>query len=184
MFYYWFFVIKTLIFRPFQSELDMLTPISRTFRVKLLDCDGLRVMTASKYPMYMDLIRWELIARSKLFKAMYKRGLAPTLGSQKLIYRKPLKVWSQFKMVMKAVGWDDKWVYFTHYFVQDGEVKAIGVARGLVWRRDKPHLLSEIIAEADGPSYPVPPPTWVMKLFEDDKNIIEEAHSEMEDWLF
>ena len=48
-------------------------------------------MTAAKYPVYMDFIRWELIARSKLYKAILKRKLAPLLGSQKLIYRRPRK---------------------------------------------------------------------------------------------
>jgi acyl-CoA thioesterase FadM len=67
--------------------------IRRTFRVGPFDCDGLRVMKAAKYAVYMDFIRWELIARFKLYKAIVKRKLAPSLGSQKLIYRRPLKIW-------------------------------------------------------------------------------------------
>jgi len=62
--------------------------------VRYLDCDGFRVMTAARYPMYMDFIWWEMIARSKLFDAVAPRGLAPTPGSQKLTCRRPL-IWNR-----------------------------------------------------------------------------------------
>ncbi|MGB5229655.1 MAG: acyl-CoA thioesterase, partial [Eudoraea sp.] len=108
--------------RNFQSSLEAGETFKRTFKVRLFDCDGLRVMTAWKYPAYMDFMRWELIARSKLYRAIVKRGLAPTLGSQKIIYRKPLKLWTKFDVVLKTAGWDDKWVYHIHKFEQDGEL--------------------------------------------------------------
>ena len=67
-------------------------------------------MTAAKYPVYMDFIRWELIARSKLYKAILKRKLAPLLSSQKLIYRRPRKIWSKFDIILEFADMDDKWV--------------------------------------------------------------------------
>ena len=132
MIYYWYKIIKILVLRNFQSEVNYDQIIRRTFRVGPFDCDGLRVMSAAKYPIYMDFLRWELIARSKLFNAIVKRGLAPTLGSQKIIYRKPLKIWSKFDVVLESVGMDDKWVYNVHYFEQANEVKAIGITRALI----------------------------------------------------
>lgn len=152
-------------------------PIERNFKVRWLDCDGLRVMTASKYPAYMDFIRWELIARSELYTAIVKRGMAPTLGSQKIIYRKPLKRGSRFKLKLETVGWDEKWVYHAHYFVQENTVKAIGITRALIWKKDVPHILAEIIAEAGGPREPNPPPDWVMELFVQDSGILERANN-------
>lgn len=130
-------------------------------------------MTASKYAAYMDFIRWEIIARSKLYQSIVSRGLAPTLGSQKIIYRKPLKRWTKFNIILKTAGWDDKWVYHIHYFQQDNTTKAIGITRALIWKKDVPHVLADIIKEAGGPSEVRLPATWVAKLFEDDKTIIE-----------
>ncbi len=175
MIHYWYTIIKILILRNFQSSVAINESITRSFRVRLFDCDGLRVMTASKYPAYMDYLRWELIARSKLYKAIVGRGMAPTLGSQKIIYRKPLKLWTKFNIRLETSGWDDKWVYHIHYFIQDDYTKAIGVTRALIWKKDVPHILADIIKEAGGPSVAEPPPAWVMKLFEDDKTIIEES---------
>ncbi|WP_136479935.1 acyl-CoA thioesterase [Cognatitamlana onchidii] len=171
MIYYWFTILKILILRNFQNKVEYNQTISRDFRVGLFDCDGLRVMTASKYPVYMDFIRWELIARSKLFKAIVRRGLAPTLGSQKIIYRKPLKLFTKFTLTLESSGLDEKWVYHLHYFKQNNEIKAVGITRSLVWKKDIPTALSDIMKEI-GAKEQKPPPQWVLDLFNNDKNII------------
>ena len=176
MLYYWYTILKILILRNFQSEVQYNQTITRRFRVGLFDCDGLRVMTASKYPVYMDFIRWEIIARSKLFKAIVKRGLAPTLGSQKIIYRKPLKIWTTFNLSLESAGSDDKWVYHIHNFEQNDEIKAIGITRSLIWKRDVPTALSDILREV-GAKESIQPPQWVLDLFESDKDIILKANS-------
>lgn len=171
MFYYWYTIVKILFLRNFQSKVKHNQNISRTYRVRIFDCDGLRVMTASRYAVYMDFIRWELIARSKLFHAIVKRGLAPTLGSQKIIYRKPLKRWSKFNIILESVGWDEKWVYHLHYFKQQNEIKAVGITRALIWKRDIPSVLTEIMEEI-GVQERTKPPSWVLDLFKEDKEII------------
>ncbi|WP_026933308.1 acyl-CoA thioesterase [Christiangramia echinicola] len=175
MIHYWYTIIKILALRKFQTSIALDESITRTFRVRLFDCDGLRVMTASKYPAYMDYMRWELIARSKLYKVIVGRGMAPTLGSQKIIYRKPLKLWTKFEVKLVTAGWDDKWVYHLHYFIQEDYTKAIGVTRALIWKKDVPHVLADIIKEAGGPSIAQTPSEWVLKMFRDDKNIIEKS---------
>lgn len=175
MIYYWYTILKILIVRNFQNEVQYNETISRDFRVGVFDCDGLRVMTASKYPVYMDFIRWELIARSKLFKAIVKRGLAPTLGSQKLIYRKPLKIWTKFTLTLESAGTDEKWVYHIHNFKQHNEIKAIGITRSLIWKKDVPSALSDILKDV-GATKTTPPPTWVLNLFQADKDIINKAN--------
>jgi hypothetical protein len=126
----------------------------------------------------MDFIRWELIARSKLFKAIVKRGLVPTLGSQKIIYRKPLKIWSRFDVVLESVGADDKWVYHVHHFEQENEVKAIGITRSLIWKKDIPTALSDILNEV-GATSKTNPALWVLKLFENDKEIVANANKKL-----
>ncbi|MFT5864185.1 MAG: acyl-CoA thioesterase FadM, partial [Flavobacteriales bacterium] len=162
--------------RKFQSEVNYNQTIQRSFRVGLFDCDGLRVMTAAKYPIYMDFIRWELIARSKLFKAIVQRGLAPSLGSQKIIYRKPLKIGSKFDLILESAGMDDKWVYYVHYFKQNNEIKAIGIARTLVWKKDIPTALADIMKEV-GATQKTDPPLWVSNIFKEDKEIIQDANA-------
>lgn len=54
-------------------------------------------------------------------------------------------------------------------------VKAIGITRALIWKRNVPHLLADIIKEAGGPDDIKPSPSWVMNLFADDKTIINKT---------
>jgi acyl-CoA thioesterase FadM len=145
MFYYWYRIIRILIAKNFQTQINPDTALSRDFTVRMFDCDGLRVMAAFKYTMYRDFIRWELIARSGLYKEIVLKGLAPTLGSQKIIYRKPLKRWTRFILKVYTAGWDEKWVYHIHNFEQNGEIKAVGITRALIWKKDKPQILKEIL---------------------------------------
>ncbi|WP_245603201.1 thioesterase family protein [Maribacter antarcticus] len=166
--------------KDFQSEVNYNQTIKRTLRVGPFDCDGLRVMTAAKYPVYMDFIRCKLIARFKLYRAIVKRKLAPSLGSQKLIYRKPLKVWSKFDVILEFAEMDDKWVYHMHYFKQEKEIKALGVVRTLVWKKSIPTALSNSMEEV-GATEKTKAPNWVLKLFEDDKDIIANANKKF--WL-
>ncbi|QJR38296.1 acyl-CoA thioesterase [Gemmatimonas groenlandica] len=173
MIHYWFTIVKILALRHVQPSVAPDATIRRTFRVRLFDCDGFRVMTASRYAAYMDFIRWEMIARSPMYHAIVTRGLAPTLGSQKLIYRKPLKRWTQFEVELELAGWDDKWIYHIHRFVQHGEIKAVGITRALIWKRDVPSVLADVLRDS-GVTRPVMnPPGWVFELFAQDKEIID-----------
>lgn len=172
MFYYWYRILRILLSSRFQQPLDINQPFSRTYRVRLFDCDGLRVMTASRYPAYMDFIRWELLARTRLYHEIVLKRLAPTLGSQKLIYRRPLKRWTRFTLHLETAGWDEKWMYHIHRFEQSGEIKAIGITRALIWRKDKPQVLRDILSNAGVDSIVKTPPEWVLNLFKDDAAIL------------
>jgi acyl-CoA thioesterase FadM len=172
MLHYWFSIVRMLASRVTKPRVRFDATIRRRFRVRLFDCDGLRVMTAAKYPMYMDFIRWEMIARSPLFDAIVRRGLAPTLGSQKLIYRRPLKVWSVFELELELAGYDDKWIYHIHRFVQGGELRALGVTRALIWKRDVSTAMAELLRLV-GATGPMPPPAWVTALFVSDRELLE-----------
>ncbi len=172
MFYYWYRVSRILLARNFQKQVDIQAELSRKFTVRLLDCDGMRVMTASQYAAYMDFIRWEMIARSRLYHEIVLKGLAPTLGSQKIIYRKPLKRWTSFTLKLRTAGWDEKWIYHIHQFKQKGEIKAVGVTKALIWKKDKPQLLQHILKKIGVQDLHNPPPDWVLHLFQHDANII------------
>lgn len=172
MLHYWFTILRMLATRWTRPRVPIDAIIRRRFRVRLFDCDGLRVMTAAKYPMYMDFIRWEMIARSPMFDAIVKRGLAPTLGSQKLIYRRPLKVWTPFDVELELAGYDDKWIYHIHRFEQQGELRALGITRALIWKRDVPTALQELLTLVQAPAT-MPPPAWVTALFAADRELLE-----------
>jgi hypothetical protein len=61
--------------------------------------------------------------------------------------------------------------------MQQGEVKAIGVTRGLFWRKDKQNTLEEIVRSAGFSNTKKTPPDWVLQLFENDGQIIQRMGS-------
>lgn len=172
MLYYWYRILRILICKNFQKQINIEEELSRKFTVRLFDCDGLRVMTAFKYAAYMDFIRWEIIARSKLYNEIVLKGLAPTIGSQKIIYRKPLKRWTQFTLKVHTAGWDDKWFYHIHKFEQQGEIKAVGITRALIWKKDKPQILQQLLENAGVKDTNRKPAGWILNLFQSDTEII------------
>ncbi|WP_026813922.1 thioesterase family protein [Arenibacter certesii] len=109
MLYYWLKIGYLFVFsKLFWSKVRLISDQTRTRRVSLLDCDGLKYMANSRYAYYMDFIRLEKMFRSNLYDNTIKKGMFPVLGSQKIIYRKPLKRWSTFRITLVLEGWDDK----------------------------------------------------------------------------
>jgi len=172
MLFYWYNVIKAFLLRYFKKRLDVNKPFIKKFRVKTFDCDAFRVMAAYKYFLYMDYARWEQFARTELCRVVLTKKLAPSLGSQKIIYRKPIKRGARVSMHVEIVGWDNRWFYHVHTFIHQDEIKAIGVTRGLFWRKDKQNALEEIVQSAGFSNSKKTPPDWVLKLFEEDGEII------------
>jgi len=70
-------------------------------------------------------------------------------------------------------------VYHLHHFTQAGRIHAIGVTRALIWKRDVPSLLGDIIREAGGPSTTKAPPGWVNDLFLNDSKLLEMGEQEL-----
>ena len=74
---------------------------------------------------------------------------------------------------MELAGWDDKWIYHIHRFVQHGEIKAVGITRALIWKRDVPSVLADVLRDSGATIAAMAPPEWVFELFVRDKEILD-----------
>ncbi len=172
MIYFWFKAFFVLLKRYFQKPINIENGFENTFRVGLFDCEGFRVMSAFKYANYVEYNRWEFTIRSPLFREIYINKCSTATGSQKIIFRKPIKFLSKFVVRIDTVGWDEKWIYNVQRFTQNSELKAICVSRSLVWKKDKPQILSNILANVGITELEKTPPDWVMAIFENDSAIL------------
>jgi len=145
MVYYWLHLLYIFIgSKLFWKEVDLLSNQTRKRRVCILDCDTFRYISNAKYAYYMDFIRFEKMFRSKLFDNTVKKGMFAVLGSQKIIYKKPLKIWSIFKISLILEGWDDKWVYHSQVFEQNDQICAVGYTKAAFWKDKKSQDLKMI----------------------------------------
>jgi acyl-CoA thioesterase FadM len=169
---FWYRAAWVLLKRIFQSSINTDDGFESNFRAGVFDCEGFRVMSAFKYANYVEYNRWEFAVRSPLFKEIYRNKYATATGCQKFIFRKPIKFWSKFKVRIETVGWDDKWLYNVQKFEQNSEIKAMCISRSLVWKKDKPQILSQILKNAGIEEPFRQPPAWVLEVFENDSKII------------
>lgn len=121
----------------------------------------------------MDLIRYELLFRSKLYDATAKRRIFAILGSQKIIYKRPLKRWTKFDITLVLEGWDDKWAYHRQIFSQKNEVCAIGFTKVAFWKNKKVQNMKSILAESGVLRTEMDISPEIRKIFEDDHTLLK-----------
>jgi|SRR5680860_34420 len=129
----------------FWSKVGLISNQTRKRRVSILDCDTFRYMANSKYAYYMDFIRFEKMFRSKIYDNTVKKGMFAVLGSQKIIYKKSLKMWATFQITLVLEGWDDKWVYHKQVFEQNNQLCAIGYTKAAFWKDKKAQDIRTIL---------------------------------------
>jgi len=174
MIYYWLHVIYTFIgSRFFWSRVKPTSDITRTRRVSFLDCESFRYMANSKYFYYMDLIRYEVLFRSKLYNNTVKKGMFGVLASQKIIYIKPLKIWRKFNIILKLEGSDEKWVYHRQIFEQNGQICAIGFTKAGFWKNKKAQNMRKILINSDAENDIKTPPDEILNIFNNDYEILK-----------
>lgn len=176
MIYYWLHLIYIYLGSFFiWKKVDVEADLTRVRRVSLLDCESFRFMANSKYFYYMDFIRFEVLFRSNLYNTTFKKGMFPVLGSQKFIYKKPLKRWSKFSITLVLEGWDDKWVYHRQIFKQNNEIHAIGFTKVAFWKNKKAQSIPTILAETGVKRTEMNPSPEIINLFESDYEILKNS---------
>lgn len=174
MIYYWLHILYLYTGSNFLwKKLDVTTDLIRKHRVNILDCDSLRYMANSKYLYYMYFIRFEKLFRSSLYENTFKKGMFPVLGSQKIIYKNPLKLGSTFNIALVLEGWDEKWFYHKQIFTQNDQVCAIGYTKAAIWKNNKTQDLKPILENCGVTAREMKVPEQMTLLFENDYQLLK-----------
>lgn len=160
---YWVRSASLVLEHNRKERLGLREELSVPFRVDLLDCDGLRVMTAARYFVYMDYARWAAVTRYGMVKPTLKNGWAPVVGAQQIIHRKPLLRGSRFDVKVRCVGWEADWFHYVHVFAQRGETRALGLTKTGVWKKGRMVPTTEVVTALEGRASEMPPPAWVQR---------------------
>tara|TARA_R110002033_G_scaffold39989_1_gene80108 strand:- start:3323 stop:3709 length:387 start_codon:yes stop_codon:yes gene_type:complete len=123
----------------------------------------------------MDLIRFEKMFRSKLYANTVKKGMFAVLGSQKIIYKKPLKRWTFFKITLVLEGWDDKWVYHKQIFEQNNQICAIGYTKAAFWKNKKAQDMKRILKNCGVTATEMKIPPEIQHVFETDYQLLKSS---------
>jgi len=105
---------------------------SLQLRVLPNDLDINLHMNNGRYLTICDLNRVDLFIRTGLLKSMLKRNWAPVIAEHTMTYRKPLRCFAGFDVIMTLDSWDGKYFYMTHIFRRGEIIVAEGTSRGCV----------------------------------------------------
>ena len=95
------------------------------------DCDLNMHMNDGRYLSFMGAARVELVGRMRLFRKIIGRGWRPINAGCVIRYRRSVLPFQRFSIRSRVLGWDEKWLYFEHVVEREGQLYAIGNARGL-----------------------------------------------------
>ncbi|XP_076031498.1 uncharacterized protein LOC143019598 [Oratosquilla oratoria] len=92
-------------------------------------------MNNARYLREMDFGRFEFFGRSRLFKTLMDRGAQVMVAATTIRYRKPIFVFSPYRLVSKLLYWEDRSLYMEQRFetLHDNFVRATAIVKvGLV----------------------------------------------------
>lgn len=100
------------------------------------DLDFNRHMTNGRYLTIADLSRIDLFLRTGLVKVMLKEKWAPVITEHTMTYKRSLRLFQRFDLVMQLTHWDERCFYMSHQFIVDDRIVAHGTAVGVIRNRD------------------------------------------------
>ncbi len=106
-----------------------------SLRVLPNDIDINLHMNNGRYLTICDLNRVDIFARSGLLWTMFRRNWMPVIAEHTMTYKKPLGIFTRYKVKTEVTHWDSKYFYMKHTFDKDGRVMAEGTSKGCVYAR-------------------------------------------------
>jgi acyl-CoA thioesterase FadM len=149
-------VLAASLLRPRAGFLD---ECAIALRVWPNDVDSNLHMNNSRYLLAMDVGRWDLVARTGLWRELLGRRWFPVVGSATLRFRRPLAPFQRYRLVTRLVAWDEKWVFVEQRFERGGSVHAVGRVKALFRGPEGQVPTAALLAAAgypDAPSRQVP----------------------------
>lgn len=154
-------MIKEFIIHRNAAPLDPLGVHVSHHRCWPQDIDVFMEMNNGRILTIMDLGRTVLAKRVGLLQALRDNGWSLTMAGVSVRYRKRILPFKKFKVVSRAVTWDDKFFYLDQTIWVDGECAAQALYRSAVTENHKllrPGIVFRKMGyEGDRP----PAPDWV-----------------------
>lgn len=107
-----------------------------TLRTLPNDLDVNFHMNNGRYLTICDLSRVDLFIRTGLVAAMRKHRWAPIITEHTMTYKRSLKLFQKFEVVMQLDRWDDRSFHMTHQFLVGDRVVAEGTSIGVIRSRE------------------------------------------------
>jgi acyl-CoA thioesterase FadM len=119
----WCRLLLIFLSQYFQSKIHLSDEAVRTFRVWATEADK-KYMNNASFWTITEMGQLDFFFRTGFYKFCRRKHWFPLVGSQKMVYKKPLRRFEKFQLVSKMFYCDDKWMFFEQTFVKNGQLIA------------------------------------------------------------
>lgn len=142
-------ILRTLLILLKAGRRPTMTPWETsviTLRALPTDIDILMHINNGQYFSLFDLGRYDLMARSGMWKGAKERGWHPVVQAEQITFRRSVTFMTKFEIHTRLIGMDDRCFYIEHRAVVDGEIYVRAVVAGRLVGKQGP-VSNEEIAE-------------------------------------
>lgn len=93
-------------------------------------------MNNGRFLTIMDLGRMDLLKRTGTLDMAIKNKWMPIVGTARIDFHRPLKLWQKYELHSHIYGWDEKWIYLEQTFYSKDKLIAKGKIKGLLRGKD------------------------------------------------
>ena len=124
----WFRLLFVFLSQYFRNKIRLSDKSICTFRVWPTEADK-KYMNNASFWTITEMGQMDFFFRTGFYKICRRYRWFPLVGSQKMVYKKPLRRFERFKLVSKMYYCDDKWMFFEHTFVKNAQLIANGLVK-------------------------------------------------------
>jgi acyl-CoA thioesterase FadM len=145
-----------------RGRLDVLGTGRLPMRAWPNDLDLNMHMNNGRYFSAADIGRIDWWLRTSIWRRARAKGWRPMAGDANARFSRALQVFERFELHSRLIGWDEKWMFAEHRFMQRDNVVATVLVRYLWHGAGEKHSPADVLALV-GHTEPSPPlPEWVL----------------------
>lgn len=117
------------------KKTNMMDPCYTSFIVGPLDLDTNFHVNNGRYLSIMDLGRFDIMIKAKVFWKLVLGGYYPVVVSESIRFKKSLALFNRFQIETRIDSWDEKDFYMRQTFLYKNQIMAIGFIKGRFLKR-------------------------------------------------
>jgi len=133
------------------------------------DIDLYPEMNNGRHLTLMDLGRIDLAVRTGLMKTAHRMGWGFAVAGASVRYRRRLRPFSGFTLLTRALGRDDRWLYFHQRTVRGGQTCSSALVRAGVTSKDGLVPAPDVLVAMGANGWAPELPGWVRAWIEADE---------------
>lgn len=161
----WIRLIWALLASFFRGRISIYDPTVLSFHVWPNELSG-TVLNNSRYLTFTEACQFDMMMRTGYGFHSLRKHWTPTVGSQYIRYKKPLRCFQKFQVRTKLFYWDENWLYISHHFERNGKIMAYAYVK-VAWVTKGKHIpIAEWLQSKGYDSTPPPMPVLISKWHE------------------